>query len=72
MTSPRQVAGLLVSGSISGHWFVRRLTQICEARAKPGGILGDSGTQFTSKSDVLLEQGRQCRAGLYPARQTHP
>lgn len=46
----REMIGQLVSVSISGRQVARFIDQLCEARGKPGKVVCDNGTEFTSKA----------------------
>lgn len=46
----REMVGQLVSVSISGTMVARFLTDLIDARSKPGSIVCDNGTEFTSKA----------------------
>ncbi|VEL96786.1 putative transposase [Alteromonas sp. 76-1] len=46
----REMVGQLVSVSISERMVARFLTDLIDARRKPGSIVCDNGTEFTSKA----------------------
>ena len=46
----REMAGQLVSISISGRQVARFLSELIESRSRPKKIIYDNGTEFTSKA----------------------
>ena len=46
----RECLGIVVDTSLSGHRVIRALEQLIEQKGKPGGIMSDNGTEFTSNA----------------------
>jgi putative transposase len=46
----RECLAAIPDTSISGHRVVRELTALIESRGKPGMIVSDNGTEFTSNA----------------------
>lgn len=52
----RESVGQLVETSISGERVARYLSELVEARSKPGSIVCDNGTEFTCKAMFFWSQ----------------
>jgi putative transposase len=57
-----EMIGQLVMFSIGGHQVTRFLSQLFGARGVPNRIIGDNGTEFTSK--VMFFWSKESRVGL--------
>ena len=55
----RECLAAIPDTSISGRRVARELTALIERRGKPGLIVSDNGTEFTSQRDAGLGSGDQ-------------
>lgn len=46
----RESLGTIVDSSLSGHRVIKALDELIKKRGKPGGIISDNGTEFTSNA----------------------
>ena len=67
----REMVGQLVSVSITGSQVARFLNQLFEGRNKPGKIVCDNGTEFTSKAMFFWSQETGVKLGfIQPGKPT--
>ena len=60
----REMVGQLVSVSITGAQVARFLDQLFDRRNKPGSIICDNVTEFTSKAMFFLSQESGVKLGF--------
>ena len=60
----REMVGQLVSVSITGAQVARFLDQVFDRRNKPGRIICDNGTEFTSKAMFFWSQESGVKLGF--------
>ncbi len=58
--------------SLSGKRVVRELEAVITRRGKPGVIVSDNGTEFTSAAVLGFVQANKLRLALHRARQADP
>jgi len=67
----REAIGQLVATSISGNQTSRFLTQLIEQRGKPKTVIGDNGTEFTSKAMFFWSRDTGVKLGfIQPGKPT--
>ena len=64
----RECLAAIPDTSISGRRVARELTALIERRGKPGMIVSDNGTEFTSNAMFSLGAGQQGRLAFHCAR----
>ena len=67
----RECLAAIPDTSISGRRVARELTTLIEQRGKPGMIVSDNGTEFTSNAMLAWAERTQHYLALHRAGQTH-